>query len=275
MTKPRATAVSVDPTGLTTVTSTDVQGAIEELDAATGGSGYTDEQVRDVIGAALVAGSNMTITVNDGADTITLAASTGGSGVSGLTGTLPVGYASGAASVTPPDRVDSGDLVIYFTRGGSAVTPPSWCTEVDDGQGNAGNYYSFGWGRPANADLPGPWAWTNAGATNLYVYRAAGTPSFGTVQKITTLTATTVTTGTVTGLSAEDRVVWLLGTASNGNPLMTFSAGGAARGSARNSTFWATGILDALAESGAVPAMTASWTNVSDYVYVPVTVPAA
>lgn len=34
---PRATAVSVDPTGLTNVTATDVQGAIEDLDAASGG----------------------------------------------------------------------------------------------------------------------------------------------------------------------------------------------------------------------------------------------
>jgi hypothetical protein len=36
---------------------------------------YTDEQVRDVMGTALVAGSNVTITPNDGADTITVAAS--------------------------------------------------------------------------------------------------------------------------------------------------------------------------------------------------------
>lgn len=35
-------------------------------------SSYTDEQVRDVIGAALVAGNNIDITVNDGADTITI-----------------------------------------------------------------------------------------------------------------------------------------------------------------------------------------------------------
>jgi hypothetical protein len=40
---------------------------------------YTDEQVRDVMGAALVAGTNITITVNDAGDTITIAAS-GGSG---------------------------------------------------------------------------------------------------------------------------------------------------------------------------------------------------
>lgn len=38
------------------------------------------ERIRDVIGAALVAGSNVTVTVNDGADTITIAATGGGSG---------------------------------------------------------------------------------------------------------------------------------------------------------------------------------------------------
>lgn len=40
---------------------------------------YTDEQVRDVMGAALVAGANITLTVDDTANTITVAASgTGG-----------------------------------------------------------------------------------------------------------------------------------------------------------------------------------------------------
>lgn len=38
------------------------------------------ETARDVLGTALVAGSNVTITVNDGADTITIAASGGGGG---------------------------------------------------------------------------------------------------------------------------------------------------------------------------------------------------
>lgn len=36
-------------------------------------AGYTDEQARDAIGTALVAGTGVTVTVNDGADTITLA----------------------------------------------------------------------------------------------------------------------------------------------------------------------------------------------------------
>lgn len=40
------------------------------------GGGYTDEQVRDVIGAALVAGTGITVTVNDAGDTITIAVDT-------------------------------------------------------------------------------------------------------------------------------------------------------------------------------------------------------
>lgn len=41
---------------------------------AGGGGTYTDEQVRDVVGAALVPGSGATVTVNDAGDTITIAA---------------------------------------------------------------------------------------------------------------------------------------------------------------------------------------------------------
>ena len=43
------------------------------------GSSYTSENARDDIAAALVAGSNVTITPNDGADTITISAATSGS----------------------------------------------------------------------------------------------------------------------------------------------------------------------------------------------------
>lgn len=41
---------------------------------------YTDEQVRDVVGATLVAGTGVTITPNDAADTITIASTGGGGG---------------------------------------------------------------------------------------------------------------------------------------------------------------------------------------------------
>jgi len=47
---------------------------------ASGATAYTDEAARDAIGTALVAGSGITITVNDGADTITVAVTGGGAG---------------------------------------------------------------------------------------------------------------------------------------------------------------------------------------------------
>ena len=50
-----------------------------------------DELARDAIGAALVAGSNVTITVSDAGDTITIASSGGGGGSAAwgdITGTL-------------------------------------------------------------------------------------------------------------------------------------------------------------------------------------------
>lgn len=45
---------------------------------------HTPERVRDVMGTALVAGSNVTITVNDPGDTITIAAAGGGGGSGSL-----------------------------------------------------------------------------------------------------------------------------------------------------------------------------------------------
>ena len=53
-------------------------------------SGF-DEQVRDVVGTALVAGSNVTITANDGSDTITIASTGGGGGAVDLSPPLPAG----------------------------------------------------------------------------------------------------------------------------------------------------------------------------------------
>ena len=55
--------------------------AITGLDAAlaTIPTAYTDEMARDALGTALVAGTNVTITPSDAGDTITIAASAGGS----------------------------------------------------------------------------------------------------------------------------------------------------------------------------------------------------
>lgn len=49
------------------------------FEAGPGGGGLTAEEVRDTIAAALVAGSNVTITVDDALDTITIASTGGGS----------------------------------------------------------------------------------------------------------------------------------------------------------------------------------------------------
>lgn len=76
----------------------------------TGTAAYTDEQVRDVIGTALVAGSNVTITVNDGADTITIASSGGGGG--GVGSNL-VARKTADETVTSSTTVQSDDHLTF------------------------------------------------------------------------------------------------------------------------------------------------------------------
>lgn len=80
-----ASAITNTPAG--NIAATTVQAALNELDtdkaAASHGHVAADvsdfaEVVRDTMGTALVAGSNVTITPNDGADTITIAATGGG-----------------------------------------------------------------------------------------------------------------------------------------------------------------------------------------------------
>jgi len=58
------------------------------------------ERIRDVIGAALVAGSNVTITVNDPGDTITIAASGGSGGTWSLIDDHTVGASEASHDVT-------------------------------------------------------------------------------------------------------------------------------------------------------------------------------
>jgi hypothetical protein len=77
----------------TGVTQIDIQGAGAVATSGTGEvvitiPGYTDEQARDALGAALVAGSGISIAVNDGADTITITATGGGVG----SGANNIGY---------------------------------------------------------------------------------------------------------------------------------------------------------------------------------------
>jgi uncharacterized protein YlxW (UPF0749 family) len=51
-----------------------VELANDRLDAVeAGGSGYTDEQARDAVGSALIAGAGIAVTVDDTGNTITVA----------------------------------------------------------------------------------------------------------------------------------------------------------------------------------------------------------
>lgn len=77
-------------------------------------AGYTDEQVRDVMGAALVAGSNITITPDDTLNTITIAATAVASYTAQNTRTDLAAAATG----------DPGHLII--TPVGTPVTSINW-----------------------------------------------------------------------------------------------------------------------------------------------------
>jgi hypothetical protein len=125
VTKPRAS--QLQPAGTNGHVLTTVAG---EAAWAAPGAGYTDEQVRDVIGAALVAGSNVTITVNDAGDTITIAASAGTTlHASGSFNTAAAGNSILTLGATPYEEslqvfVD-GHLKRYgtdYTVSGSVVT---------------------------------------------------------------------------------------------------------------------------------------------------------
>jgi hypothetical protein len=70
-----ATAISFTPAG--TIAATTVQAAIEEV-ATEASGGLTTEQVQDIVGAEIVAGTGITATYDDGAGTVTIDATGGG-----------------------------------------------------------------------------------------------------------------------------------------------------------------------------------------------------
>jgi hypothetical protein len=106
------------------LTATDVQAAIDELEAAGGGGGVTLEQVYDALATVLVAGTNMTITPNDGADTITFASSGGGGG--GATAETVTASKTSAYTAAAFDFVRAD-----ATSGGFTVTLPGSPTTGD------------------------------------------------------------------------------------------------------------------------------------------------
>lgn len=79
-----------------------------------GGDGYTDEQVRDVIAAALRQGANVTIVVDDEANTITIGASGGGGG--------PAAWADITGKPTTIAGYGITDAVVRFDQLGSKPT---------------------------------------------------------------------------------------------------------------------------------------------------------
>ncbi len=70
-----ASAISIGTLdgNLVAVSGTDVEQALQAIDNLSLGGTYTDENARDAIATALTAGTGITVTPNDGADTITVA----------------------------------------------------------------------------------------------------------------------------------------------------------------------------------------------------------
>ena len=57
--------VLIDPTGLSVVTSTNAQGAIEELDAASGGGGGGEDLAATLVLGNITGGTNIVMTIGD------------------------------------------------------------------------------------------------------------------------------------------------------------------------------------------------------------------
>ena len=117
-----------DTVAATLVGSGDVTVTVDDsgdtITISVSGSSYTDEQVRDVIGAALTAGAAITLTVNDAGDTITVGIADGA-----------ITRAKAAAdlrSQIPTARSFSGttDTLILADAGGVVVSTGAVATVV-------------------------------------------------------------------------------------------------------------------------------------------------
>jgi ribulose bisphosphate carboxylase small subunit len=151
-------------TGSATVTS--YEDHREWIGSSGGGGGLTQEQIEDLVGALLVAGSNITLDYNDSAGTLTITG-TGGGGLTQEQVEDAVAALLVAGSNIDIDYNDSaGTLTITGTGGG---TPGGSDTQVQ--RNNAG---SFGGITNLTSDGTNVTAFTMAGAKANFAATAAG-----------------------------------------------------------------------------------------------------
>jgi len=96
--------------------------AADTITIASTGGGLTAEDVRDTIGSALVAGSNVTITVNDPSDTITIASTGGGGGGSADSFTTTYGGVTGGVTNNATALASASGNRVYFPPGTYRLT---------------------------------------------------------------------------------------------------------------------------------------------------------
>jgi hypothetical protein len=128
-------------TSAETATGTDTTRAVTPAGAA---ATYTPttalaELIRDTIGTALVAGSNVTITVNDGADTITIASSGGGGGGGSLE-LIEEQTPSGVTTVTFTAIAATWRDLLIVVRARSSTAAVSATVSVQFNNDTAANY---------------------------------------------------------------------------------------------------------------------------------------
>jgi len=114
-----ADAIAVDASGFNgnlTTGDDDVQKVAQKVDDLSLGGTYTDENARDAIATALTAGSGITITPNDGADTITIDA-TGSYTDEMARDAIATALTAGTGiTVTPNDGADTITVATTITQ---------------------------------------------------------------------------------------------------------------------------------------------------------------
>jgi hypothetical protein len=169
---PPADALSTTFTPAGNISSANVQAALEELDAEKVAVAGFPEAVDDRVASLLQAGTNVTLSYNDVANTLTINSSGGGTGTVKLT-----------CSDTPPLlptandlwwKTNTGGLYVYYFDG----TSTQWVqtgTISSDGGGGGGSRVTSSDTPPLDPVADDLWWKTNTGA--MYIYFDDGTSS--------------------------------------------------------------------------------------------------